>query len=81
MTRSVSICTGLTRAFGGQQPEVLGAEFLLQGGEVGLHAPAGPVVDEHEAVAVVDAAAGRGRRTMRRLWLSDCSLRSLDWIN
>ena len=49
---------GLTGAFGREQPQVFGTELLLQGGEVGLHAPAGAVIDEDEAVAVVNPSAG-----------------------
>jgi len=49
----------LAGALGGEEPEILGAEFLLQRGEVGLHAPTGAVVDEHETIAVIDPATGR----------------------
>ena len=48
----------LTRAFGGEKAKVFGTEFLLQRGEVGLHAPTGAVVDEHETMPVDDATTG-----------------------
>ena len=49
----------LPGTFGGEESEIFGAELLLQGGEIGLHAPAGAVVDEHETIAVIDTSTGR----------------------
>ena len=49
----------LTGTFGGEESEILGAELLLQGGEIGLHAPTGAIIDEHETITVIDATTGR----------------------
>ena len=50
---------GFTDFLGGYQPQVFPAELLLQRSQVRLDAPSGPIVDQREAIAIVDAAASR----------------------
>ena len=49
----------LPSTFSGEESEILGAELLLQGGEIGLHAPTGAIIDEHETITVIDPTTGR----------------------
>ena len=50
---------GVASFLGGEEAEVLRAEFLLQRGEVCLDAPTGTVVDQGEPVTIIDTASGR----------------------
>ena len=50
---------GVASFLGGEEPEILRAEFLLQRGEVRLDAPTGTVVDQGKPVTIIDTASGR----------------------